>query len=55
MGIEQDYDDIIENKDIICPNCGSSEVVLTSYEDDLYLCTDCGQVFDAKIQKDDDF
>jgi DNA-directed RNA polymerase subunit RPC12/RpoP len=54
MGIQQDYDDIMQTSDMICPNCGSLDIVEASFDKDLYLCTECGQIFGAAIEKDDE-
>ena len=54
MGIQQDYDETMEKTEMICPKCGSSEVVEASFDKDLYLCADCGQIFGAVIQKDEE-
>ena len=54
MGIQQDYDDFMETTEMICPKCGSSEVVEASYDKDLYLCSDCGHIFSTDIPQDEE-
>lgn len=53
MGFHQDYDDL-QTTDLTCPKCGSINVMQPSFNDDMYLCSDCGKLFGYTIQKDED-
>ena len=54
MGIEQDYDDMMDTGDTVCPKCGSRDVMEASFGKEVFLCADCGQMFGGGIQKHDD-
>ncbi|HEY8443406.1 MAG TPA: hypothetical protein VIL24_01235 [Clostridia bacterium] len=43
-----------ETTDLSCPKCGSFNVTPASFNDDMYLCSDCGYIFGSNIPKDDD-
>lgn len=54
MAIHQDYDDLFEKTDTICPKCGSNNVTQASYDDEIYLCSECGNIFGALFNMDEE-